>query len=105
MAKVIENYKNEAYLNTKKARLGSQFDQKMMQDKRFAMLAQKGKKEILEEGVGEGVEKAAGLSKMKTAGKYALGFLAGAYLVNNLFFGDNKGVQTNAQLYGQQPLY
>ena len=39
------------------------------------------------------------------AGKYALGALAGAALVGALFFGDNKGEQTNAQLYGQQPLY
>lgn len=44
-------------------------------------------------------------SAFKTAGKYALGALAGAALVGALFFSDNKGEQTNAQLYGQQPLY
>lgn len=44
-------------------------------------------------------------SSLRKYGAYALGALAGTALVGALFFGDNKGEQTNAQLYGQQPLY
>ena len=44
-------------------------------------------------------------SSFKKYGAYALGALATTALVNTMFFGDKKGEQTNAQLYGQQPLY
>lgn len=44
-------------------------------------------------------------SSLRKYGAYALGALATTALVNTLFFGDKKGEQTNAQLYGQQPLY
>ena len=44
-------------------------------------------------------------SKAMKYGSYALGALAATALVNTMFFGDKKGEQTNAQLYGQQPLY
>lgn len=44
-------------------------------------------------------------SSLKKYGAYALGALAATALVNTMFFGDKKGEQSNAQLYGQQPLY
>ena len=44
-------------------------------------------------------------NSLRKYGAYALGALAATALVNTLFFGDKKGEQTNAQLYGQQPLY
>lgn len=44
-------------------------------------------------------------SSLKKYGAYALGALAATALVGTMFFGDKKGEQSNAQLYGQQPLY
>lgn len=82
---------NEDYLNKQAKAYKQQFREAINEDKRLAAIFKE--------------RASSSSSSIKTAGKYALGALAGAALVGALFFGDNKGEQTNAQLYGQQPLY
>lgn len=95
--KVLKGIQNKDYLKTAEAELGKIYDSAIGDNKKYSKIIRNGK--ATAEGVAEK------MSSYKTAGKYALGALAGTALISALFFGSNKGEQTNAQLYGQQPLY
>lgn len=94
---IQQNLKNESYLDEIKKAYNKRFDQAIEDGGKYNKIIRNGK--ATAENVAEK------MSSYRTVGKYALGALAGTALIGALFFGSNKGEQTNAQLYGQQPLY